>query len=488
MGNSKFLRLVFFTFSLPSITLISCEKEKKFPEIVIPTKVSFDADNYSIEKESNDAFVVPLKLARPLEKDGTITLQLVTESSTALEAEYKVSPALVNNKLTVSLPKGTATASFSITSLHNFDNNKVLSFKIVSGTGGAVVGDSKLATIINLKGNTWVTPSLTTSVTTALNFGSVNTNTQSTAQTYTLTGVNLSGQVSVKASDNFLVSINNTTYTPSVNVDANNKAVTVYVKFAPVSGKNQSLPGKITHSLTGFSDIVFDVTGEEIGNVANVPLLVENFEYGATEDFLLRTNTNWTAYSAEGAIPVIYIPQGLSFAGYVGSGIGGAASMMNGSFSREDVSRTFVPQTSGTVYTALMVNFAAAADGEFFFANRDVAGGFFNRFYAKDGGSGNLILGVGKNSSAVYSTTNFKFNTNYLVVIKHDFSTKISSMYVISGLIPDTEPATAAAQSVATGTSPTSLTDVVIRQAETALTATVDGIRVATTWKGILGK
>lgn len=488
MNNPKFLKLVFFTLSLLSVTFFSCEKEKKYPEIVIPTRVSFDADSYIIEKDNNDAFVIPLKLARPLEKDGTITLQLITENTTALETEYKVNHALVNNKLTVSLPKGTAMASFSITSLHNFDDNKVLSFKIVSGTGGAVVGDAKLTTTISLRGNTWVTPSLTTSVTTPLDFGSVNVDAQSTAQSYTLTGVNLSGQVSIKASDNFQVSLNNTTYTSSVNVDANNKAVTVYVKFAPVSGKNQPLSGKITHSLTGLNDIVFDVTGEETGNIANVALLVENFEYGATEDFLLRTNTNWTAYSAEGSIPITYVPQGLNFANYVGSGIGGAATMMNGGFSREDISRTFTSQTSGTVYTALMVSFSAAAEGEFFFANRDAAGGFFNRFYVKDGGSGNLILGVGKNSTAVYSTTNFKYNTTYLVVIKHDFSTKISSMYVINGTIPDVEPTIAAAQSVATGTSPTSLNDVVIRQAETALTATIDGIRVATTWKGVLGK
>ncbi|GEM_PF-958394 len=473
---------------LCSTLLGSCEKEKEYPDIVIPTRVSFEKSSYIIGKDNTQGLTILLKLARPLEKDGTITLQLEEEQTTAAASEFTVSPALTDGNLSILLPKGTSTASFTVKSLHNFDGNKTVAFKLTQGAGGAVLDERNLDATITLRGNDWVEPLIEASVNDLGDFGNVNVGTASVAKTFTLSGVNLEGPVTIQASANFQISLDDNTYKESVTVDIDGETIDVYVKFTPNSTINQLITGLITISLSGMSDVVVSVAGTEQANVAEIPLLSENFDYGALSDFLLRITTNWAAYSAEGSIPVTYIPEGLNFAHYAGSGIGGAATMMNGGFAREDVNRLFTaPQTSGTVYTALMVNFFAAAEGEFFFANRDGAGGFFNRFYAKDDGNGNLILGVGKNSSAVYATKNFKYNTTYLVVIKHDFSTKISSMYVLDDVIPNTEPTAATAQSVATGTSPTSLNDVVIRQAETILSATVDGIRVATTWKGVLG-
>jgi hypothetical protein len=470
--------------------LLSCKDEKVYPEIIIPTRVSFSSKTFVIEKDRTGAMPITLILARPLEKDGTITIQQVTETTTAVNSEYTSDPAFVGGKITINLPQGTSTASFSITSLHNFDDNKVIDFKVVSGTGGAVVADADITTTVIMRGNTWVNPAINPSQTALDDFGNVNVGTASAAKSYTLSGLNLSGPVTVTASENFKVSIDNTTFSSSVNIDVNDKSAPIYVRFTPNTTKNQAITGTITHTLTGLANVVVALSGTEAGNVPyvpEVPLLNENFEYGATSDFLLRISSKWTAYSAEGAIPVTYIPNGMSFPKYAGSGIGGSVTIDHGSFSREDVTTPFAAKKSGIIYTSLMVNLSKAGDGDFFYATRDAAGGFFNRLYAKDDGSGKLSLGVGKNASAVYATNSYQYNTTYLVVIKYDFSAKISSMYIIDANLPDTEPVAPVAVSLATGTSPADLADIAIRQSDGVLSVNLDGIRVATTWKGVLG-
>ncbi|WP_461790457.1 hypothetical protein [Pedobacter sp.] len=473
------------------LTLVcsACKKDKEWPEMVIPTKVSFNATTYNIPKDAT-SFPVQLKLARPLEKDGKVTIQVQSSGTTALNTEYSINPQLSGDKFTLDLPKGATTASFNITSGKNFDDNKTVSLKIVSASGGAVLGESVLATSLTLRGRNWIEPSLVASLAALPTFGNTTTSTETPSQSYTITGANLSGNVTITASDYFKISTNNTSFSSSLSVDANNKTATIYVKFAPSSKQNKDLSGTITHSIAGLQNITVNVSGTEIGNVApvaEVPLMNENFSYGNAEDFLARVTNTWTAYSAAGSIPVYYVPQGLSFAGYVNSGIGGALTFQHGDFSREDVMSAFTPQTSGTVYTAMMINLKTAGAGDFYCALRDGAGAFFNRLYAKDDGKGNLILGMGKNSTAVYGAANYKYNTSYLLVIKHDFATKISSMYILDGTIPATEPSTATVASAATGTSPTSLNDIIIRQADGELSGTVDGIRIATTWKGVLG-
>jgi hypothetical protein len=475
--------------SLLAMLFYACNKDKVWPEMVIPTKVSFNAASYIVPKEAA-AFPIELKLARPLEKDGKVTLQIQASGTTASASEYSINWPLSGDKFTIDLPKGATTASFTIISAKNFDDNKTVALKIVGATGGAVLGESVLATSLTLRGRNWVEPSLVTSLAVLPTFGNTTTNTETPSQSYTITGANLSGNVTITASDYFKVSTNNTAFSSSVAVDANNKTATIYVKFAPSSKQNKDLTGTITHSISGLANVTVNVSGTEVGNtapVAEVPLMNENFSYGNSEDFLARITNSWIAYSAAGSIPIYYVPQGLSFAGYVNSGIGGALTFQHGDFSREDVMSAFTPQTSGTVYTAMMINLKTAGAGDFYCALRDGAGAFFNRLYAKDDGKGNLILGMGKNSTAVYGTANYKYNTNYLLVIKHDFATKISSMYILDSTIPATEPSSATVASVATGTSPTSLNDIIIRQADGELSGTIDGIRIATTWKGVLG-
>jgi hypothetical protein len=469
------------------VLLSSCEK-KEYPELKIPTRASFNNATLVIEKDNAAPVPVVIKLARPLDKASSLVIRVET-TSTAATANYNTSPTTQSGLITLNMAEGATSASFTITSAHNFDDNKTVVFKIISATGSAVLNDANLSTTVTMRGNNWVTPEMTTSVTTLNSFGAVQVNTTSSAQSYTLSGKNLSGAVAIKASNGFKVSTDNVTFNSTATADINNKSVTVYVKFNPATGQNQNITGTIVHSLTDMPDVTVNVSGTENGNVPyvpEVPLLNENFNYGASSDFVARLTTDWVPYSAAGAIPVIYVPQGLSYTGYGSSNIGGAVTIKHGDFSREDIARTFTPQNNGNVYSALLVNITEACAGDFFYALRDAAGGFFNRFYAKDDGTGKLVFGIGKNTTAQYGTTTYKYNTTYLIVIKYDFVAKTSGMYVIDGAVTDTEPATPTILS-STGTAPVSLNDVVIRQSDGVLGATIDGVRVTTTWKGALG-
>jgi hypothetical protein len=464
----------------------SCTKEEVHEELIIPTKVNFAQPISYIPKDKMVPALVELTLARPLEKDGTVTIQQIAEGTSATAGQYTLDPGFVGDKLTLNLPKGTATASFKITSLHNFNDNKTVAFRIISATGAAIFNFTQLETVVNMRGNLWVDPSVSSSVAIIPDFGSLTVNANSASKSYVLTGLNLSAPVMVTAPTHFKVSLDNVTFASSVSADVNNKSATIYVKFNPSVEANLDVNASITHVVAGLANMLVGVAGK-IVYTPEVPLLNENFDYGNATDFLARLTNNWTAYSAAGAIPVAYTPQGLTFTRYGASNIGGAVTMQNGDFSREDVASVFPQTTTGTIYLASLINLSKAGAGEFFLSIRDAAGGFFNRVYVKDGGANNLTFGLGKNATVQYATLNHKYNTTYLVVTKYDFATKISSMYVFDGTFPDTEPTTALAVSLPTGTSPANLTDISIRQAETDVSATIDGVRVATTWRGVLG-
>lgn len=98
-----------------------------------------------------------------------------------------------------------------------------------------------------------------------------------------------------------------------------------------------------------------------VGDGLTAQLLVENFEYSNGS---LLTANGWTAHSGGGTQPIDVVVPGLSFTGYVGSGIGGAAFLDN---TGEDVNRTFAEQTSGTVYVAFMVKTGATNSAGYFF-------------------------------------------------------------------------------------------------------------------------
>lgn len=361
--------------------ICSCNSDDAVIPAPDPATVKFSGTSLSIEENSSSALAVDLTLSKALEEAGTVTIS-IDNGSTAISSDYSTYPAASSGAITISLPEGANSASFSVTPIDNNDLNddKTIIFNISSADGGVELASSDLT--------------------------------------------------------------------------------------ATVTITNDDEPS---------ADILFN----------------ENFDYGTTAKDLTAVSS-WEVYSGT-EFPIQYIVDGLSLTGYGSSGVGGAIVVKNGDGSRQDVTRSFASQNSGTVYTAELINISratASTSGDFFLSLRDVNGKYFNRLYSKDDGSGNLLLGTARTRSGggseVYSTTAFSFNTTYLVVIKYDFSTKETSMFIIKDSIPATEPETPDVVAN-TGDEPASFEDIIIRQSSDDIAATIDGIRIANTWKGALG-
>ncbi|MBG7611526.1 lamin tail domain-containing protein [Polaribacter sp. BAL334] len=214
-------------------------------------------------------------------------------------------------------------------------------------------------------------------------------------------------------------------------------------------------------------------------------LLNENFDYGATPGDLTTITTNWTGFSGTG--PIGYISTSLSMTDYPSSGIGGSVTIDDVS---EDAERSFTAVTSGVVYASALFNassVSSGANGTYFFTLRQ-GSGYHSLIYTKTDGSGGMVFGVRETTSdsagTIFGSTSFALNTTYLLVLKYDFTAGATSLYVLPA-ISLTEPVTAEV-STNSGTDATSLGGVAFRQATGGPNATIDGIRVGTSWAGIM--
>ena len=489
------------------MVLNSCKKDKLTPPTNVGT-IRFAANSYTIENNTIDPLTVILPLSLPLEQDATAVIK-VDGSSTIAASEYTITPAIPTTGLTLNLPKGSTEISFKVSSLNNFEGEKTLVLKLTSATGGLTVANADATTIINIKGNPIILPELKTSES-SLAFGNTVTGTTSPSKSYVFTGVKLTANVSITASANFKVSLDDVTFSNSLTIPfavANASPITVYARFTANTDANQTVTGTITHSSGTLPDAVVNVSGVEYGVAASGILLKnENFSYGATDNYLASNATggtpartgvggaNWKFFSAGGANAVQYVASGLTYAGYIGSGIGGALVMQNSSASSEDVSMDFPSQSSGVIYAAQLINFASApATADFFYSFGDGAAGatpvYYNRFYAKANGS-QLSLGLSRNASTTpaYSATALNYGTTYLVVTKYEFATGNSSMYILTGTPPIIEPPTPNVISTGGAVDPSAMTRIVVRQSTNSpLKSTIDGIRIATSWKQAVG-
>jgi hypothetical protein len=230
--------------------------------------------------------------------------------------------------------------------------------------------------------------------------------------------------------------------------------------------------GEMTVSTAGTIDYDLFVRNVAVNLPPADPLLfAENFDYPLGS---LLTDNGWTAHSGAGTNPVD-VTNGLDFAGYIGSGIGGAANLDN---TGEDVHQLFEPQTTGNVYAALVVKTEPTnAAGYFFhYTLNPINTIFFTRVWVNATGDG---VGIGTSAPATYVPITPGVPT--LLVTKLNLETKESSLYVFNSF-PDAEPAVADAVFTETSTALVHVGGVALRQYTAAEKVVVDGIRVATTW------
>ena len=218
---------------------------------------------------------------------------------------------------------------------------------------------------------------------------------------------------------------------------------------------------------------------------AQAPIFVEDFNYTIGSGIKAG---GWAIHSGAGATPdSILVVDGLSFAGYAGSGIGGAAAV-TGKYA--DQNKSFPSQTSGTTYVSFMMKSqggAAAATYFMHFGPTVIGTTFFSRIWINITGTG---LGLGDTAPATY--TPIAIGTTYLVVLKYDFATKTNSLYVFSAM-PTTEPTTAQATFLEikgpAAATPTDIGSIAMRQGQSGGVSNqnviVDGIHIATSWSSL---
>jgi len=205
-------------------------------------------------------------------------------------------------------------------------------------------------------------------------------------------------------------------------------------------------------------------------------LLVEDFNYTVgtvlTATATADPTTGWLAHSGNGTTNIA-VTSGLSFAGYAGTGIGGAANVCN---TGQDINKTFTSQTAGTVYAAFMLQTSSPNSSGYFFmlSPSPVSSTFYSRVWVNANGDG---IGIsGSSAPAAYIT--ITPGTPVLVVVKHDFTNHVSSLYVLNAFSA-TEPGTPSQTFAETASA---IGGIALRQYNAAQRLIVDGLRIGTVW------
>ncbi len=226
-------------------------------------------------------------------------------------------------------------------------------------------------------------------------------------------------------------------------------------------------------------------------------LVEEDFDY-PVGSFL--TEHGWVIQSSGEVNPIQVVTPGLSFEGYVGSGIGNAAGLKN---SGETLNKRFTPQTEvGPVYAAFMVNATASVvpdedganprpyflhfyDPEFHTAHRG------RTFIADAEQAGKMRIGLSfnRNAAQAYTEDMLDFETTYLLVLKYELvegeNNDSVSLYIFhEGQDFSVEPDTPTlGPIVASGTQTDIIpTGISLRQFDESQRIVVDGIRVRRDW------
>ena len=178
------------------------------------------------------------------------------------------------------------------------DNNPGPIWIRIASLNGTTGSGNRPSSAIDDFSLSWNTISATAPAITAtpntLAFAGQNINTASTAQTYTLTGANLTAATTLTVTGPFTISKDNTTYATTLSYTAADLATakTVYVKFTPTA--TGPFTGSISHASTGATTRTVSLTG--IGKDPNQT----TFDF-ATCSSTTAISDGWSQYSVTGA-------------------------------------------------------------------------------------------------------------------------------------------------------------------------------------------
>ena len=218
-------------------------------------------------------------------------------------------------------------------------------------------------------------------------------------------------------------------------------------------------------------------------------LLVDDFT--GTSGTLLTAN-GWVAHSGTGTGPMSVAIPGLTYSGYLSSGVGNATSASGNS---EDINKAFTSANSGSVYYSFMINASptiTSGDYSFHFCQTSgaSAGGFYGRFFIQKDATSNLRFGISKfSSTASYTGYTYATGTTYLIVVKYTFNTGSTTddavALFVNPVAGAAEPAATVSVTTETTADATTLAAIAIRQWNAGTLARFDGIRVGLTWADV---
>lgn len=228
--------------------------------------------------------------------------------------------------------------------------------------------------------------------------------------------------------------------------------------------------------ITYFKTLLFAITLmlSSISASAQV-LLTEDFDYSIgqviTSTATADPMTGWLSHSGTGTANIV-VTNGLTFTGYAGSGVGGAALLNN---TGEDINKTFTSQSTGVIYASFIIQPAAtnAAGYVFMFSPSPVSTTFFSRVWVNATGTG---VGIGT-SAPTYQTVTA--GVPVLLVVKYDLTSKVSSLFILNSYTA-TEPSNA--NQTFTESAVNTVGGIALRQHTAGQNAIIDGIRVGKTW------
>lgn len=218
-------------------------------------------------------------------------------------------------------------------------------------------------------------------------------------------------------------------------------------------------------------------------------IFVENFNYPVGDSL---TGHGWTKHSGTG-LTILVQSGSLIYSGYPSSGIGNHVVITGGAGSREDVNVGFDSLTNNgaVIYYSFLANVASASATQDYFihiGNRVSPTAFTlfaARVYVQDV-SGNLRFGMSNTSTATMGTTNFSYNTTYLIFVKYTINTGGADeckLWVFSSGVPLSEALAGTPEVLNTATSGQDIIDAIaLRQGGQAYSVLVDGIRLSTQW------
>jgi len=289
----------------------------------------------------------------------------------------------------------------------------------------------------------------------------------------------------------FIVSVEATDANNNRDLDATNSITLSHNGIGNLIS-NQGLTNNLNNGIFTWNNLKYDTTGNITITASTTGLtsatstvnflegtlyFEENFNYTAGT---LLSNNGWTDFNAPSGAKIDITNTGLTFPGYISSGIGYAANITTNGY---EAGKGFSGPNSGNIYLSILVKPTTINSSGDYFAglNTSESSTNFNlRIFAKQGSAtGKVLYGVGTSSTTFYTSSAYEVNKDetHLIIVKYNVNTANPASLWVFTEFPSSEPTTAHASVTPSAFIPGAI---FLRQGNFA--GLVDGIRVTSTW------